>query len=151
MNSRVVYFDLGGEAYPLCFTLRAAEAFYQRYGEIDGWFPRLMELTRQEETNTETGETKVLVEGDQMKLLAEVLWLLETLMDAGTAHVWCNSGDAPDALKVDDLRDLVCIGDVPRIKEAIMLTTAAGNVREVGAQAPKNGEGAEAAASAPTS
>lgn len=151
MNSRVINFELGGETYPLCFTLRAAEEFYIRYGDIDGWFPRLLELTRQEETDEKTGEVRVLVEGDQIKLLAEVLWLLETLMDAGSAHVWANGGDAPEPLKVDDLRDMVCIGDVARIRDAVLLTTAAGNAREVGAQAPKNGEGAAAAELAPKS
>lgn len=144
MSGRLVEFELGGAAYPLCFTLRAVEQFYQRYGDVDGWFPRLLELTRQEETDPETGETRVVAEGDQMKLLAEVLWLLETLMDAGFRRAKADYMSAPRPLTLDELRDVVCIGDIARIRDAILRTVALGNGREVGAQAPKNGGGAEA-------
>lgn len=142
MNSRAVDFELRGVTYPLCFTLEAAEAFYQRYGDIDGWFKRLAELTRQEETDPDTGKTKVLVEGDQIKLLAEVLWLLDTLMQAGYEYCAWDREEAELPPGLDELRKLICIGDVARIQTAVIQTITLGNQREVGSGPAKNGEGA---------
>lgn len=142
MSGRSVDFELRGVTYTLCFTLEAAEQFYRRYGDIDGWFKRLSELTRQEETDPDTGETKVLVEGNQIKLLAEVLWLLDTLMQAGYEYCAWDREEAELPPGLDELRKLICIGDISRIRAAVLQTVILGNQREVGSSPAKNGEGA---------
>lgn len=132
--SRTVEFEMGGTTYPLCFTLRAVEEFYQRYDSIDGWFSQLLEYSYQDEANP----------GDSMKLFAETLWLLETLMRAGYERAKAEQGSAavyPPEL--DAMRDLLCVGDLSRARDAVIETISLGNIREVGAQPPKNGEGAE--------
>lgn len=149
MSGRILDFELLGVTYPLCFTLEAAEEFYQRYGDIDGWFKRLSELTRQEETDPDTGQTRVVVEGDQIKLLAEILWLLDTLMQAGYERCAWDREEAELPPGLDELRKILCIGDIARIRAAIMQTIVLGNQREVGAQAPKNGDGAPSAGQGP--
>lgn len=134
MTGRTVDFELGGVTYPLCFTLRAVEAFYQRYDSIDGWFARLQEYSYQDEDHP----------GDSMQLFAETLWLLETLMKAGYERAKVERGSAavyPPEL--DTMRDLLCVGDLSRARDAVIQTISMGNIREVGAQAPKNGEGAD--------
>lgn len=143
MSGRTVDFELRGVTYPLCFTLEAAEDFYRRYGDIDGWFPRLSELTRQVETDPDTGETKVLVEGDQIKLLAELLWLLDTLMQAGYYYSAWDKEEAETPPGPDELRRIICIGDISRIQTAVIQTITLGNQREVGSGPAKNGEGAQ--------
>lgn len=149
MSGRSVEFELRGVTYPLCFTLEAAEQFYRRYGDIDGWYHRLAELTRQEETDPDTGKTKVIVEGDTIKLLAEELWLLDTLMQAGYEYSAWDREEAETPPGLDELRKLICIGDIARIQTAVIQTITLGNQREVGSGPAKNGGGATAAGQAP--
>lgn len=153
MSSRIVRFQLGETTYPMCFTLQAAEAFFTRYQSIDGWWPRLMELSHQEEEDEETGEVVVVVEGDTMQLLAEYLWLLDTLIRAG---IEAEKADGPEFARKGTatappqaLTSLLCLGDIAQVRDAIVQTITKGIQREVGAETPKNGAGAEAAASAP--
>ena len=149
MSGRVVDFELRGAVYPLCFTLDAADQFYQRYGDIDGWYGRLSELTRQEEADPDTGETRVIVEGDPIKLLAEVLWLLDTLMQAGYEYSAWDQEEAELPPGMEELRKIVCIGDISRIQAAVIRAITLGNMREVGSGPAKNGEGARPGGSAP--
>lgn len=132
MNSRAVDFELRGVTYPLCFTLEAADQFYQRYGAIDGWFDRLKEYSYQDEEHP----------GDTIKLFAEYLWLLDTLMQAGYEYCAWDREEAELPPGLDELRKLLCVGDISRMQTSVIETITRGNVREVGAAAPKNGEGA---------
>ena len=132
---RTVEFELAGVKYPLCFTLAAVEKFYHRYGDIDGWADRLREYSN-------TGEDHP---GDTMQLLAEVLWLLDTLMEAGYNHVSQFSGDAETPPGLDELRHMLCVGDIARVRETVIRSITLGNTREVRTQEPKNGEGAPGA------
>lgn len=127
MNGRIVEFELDGAVYPLCFTLRAAEDFWARYNDIDGWMDRLQELH---------------AGGDVMTILAEYVWLLHTLMTAGFYRTAKNQDETGAPPSFDRMCDLVCAGDISRIRDIIIKTIGAGNSREVGVKAPKNGEGA---------
>lgn len=141
MSGRTVEFELCGVKYPLCFTLQAVEDFYTRYGDVDGWYGRLAELNYRDAENP----------GEPIKLYAELLWLLETLMKAGYDMASYVDGETPLYPDMDELRNLLCVGDLSRVQAAVVETVSLGNQREVGAQAPKNGEGASDGELAPRS
>lgn len=129
MSSRIVEVEINGTKYPLCFTLYAFKKVSEKYGSLETC---LKELDR-------------LILEDQSKGLDEHLWMLKLLLDAGREALAHEDAGYPEPPDLKTLEKSACFGDCNAVIEAIRI----GNSREVGAEAPKNGEGAEAAASAP--
>lgn len=125
---RTVYIELGGVSYPMCFTLRAFSAVCERYGDLSSCLKKLDELVAQSE---------------QVTLIQEYLWLLSTLLDAAFER----DGYLEDVCcppQLEDLQNLFTPGEVVELQRKVLETITLGNAREVGAEPPKNGDGAGA-------
>lgn len=127
---RILEFKINGDVYPLCFTLRAAEAVEERYGSLEECFTQMKALWDEQ---------------NRMAVMDEYLWQLHLLMDCGRRHRNAGWSDSKDIPSLEDLKDLFCIGDLVEIQETVIAAITVGSQREVGVSAPKNGEGAAAA------
>lgn len=116
--------EICGVTYPLCFTLGVMFSFCDRYGDMDQMWPRLRDL-REAKKSTE--------------LFREYLWQLERLMNGGYQEAVQSDGKAEEPISAAEMENMLCLGDVARVQEAISQAIVLGSSREVGTQAPKAG------------
>ena len=121
MGSRVATYKINGKEYPLCFTMGAAAAMMERYGDI-------------------TKISDAITGDDANKCLTEAIWMLGQLLHSGCMHARLLGGDVPDPPGVCALYDLLTIGDLRDVRLAIMACLAAGSARNVEAEPIKNAE-----------
>lgn len=143
---RTVEIEIGGNTYPLCLTLWAYGQICGRYEGMKGCLQRLDEVSGKFEQDPDTGEIRVLQAEDTPALIEEYLWLLEQLMEGGRQASVTPGNTAPRQLPLPArarLLELLCPGDIPYVQKKIFEAITAGQAREVGAQAPKNGAGGE--------
>ena len=132
MSSRVVRIELGGREWPMCLTLWAYKMICERYEGL----PQCLE------------KLDAMVESaDNLGLIQEYTWLADQLL-RGAHHANFLSDDTDPPTQAV-MADILCPGDIPYLQGKVLECIRVGQSREVGAEAPKNGEGAEAAASAP--
>ena len=132
MSNRLVKIELKGREWPMCLTLRAYSKICERYESLPQSLKKL----------------DALVEAvDNLGLIEEYTWLADQLLWAVHEYDDQNSENNPPTQL--DLQDLLCPGDIPYLQAKVLECIMTGQSREVGAEAPKNGAGAEAAASAP--
>lgn len=136
---RTVEIEIGGNTYTLCLTLWAYGQICGRYESMKGCLQRLDEVSGKFEQDPDTGEIRVLQAEDTPALIEEYLWLLDTLMGGGFQ---CK-GITTDVPQLPDFREVLCPGDIPYVQKKVFEAITAGQAREVGAQAPKNGAGGE--------
>lgn len=145
---RIVEIDIGGRTYPLCLTLWVFGQICDRYGSLRECMQRLDDVSGQFERDEETGQVTVLRSEDTQALIEEYLWLLEQLMAGGRQTAALIGKIVPresPAPRMDQahLRELLCPGDIPYVQIQVLAAITAGQAREVGTQAPKNGAGAD--------
>lgn len=132
MSSRLVKIELKGREWPMCLTLRAYSKICERYEGLPQCLEKLDALVKAV---------------DNLGLIEEYTWLADQLLWAVHSYDDQNSENNPPTQL--DLQDLLCPGDIPYLQAKVLECIMTGQRREVGAVAPKNGAGAEAAASAP--
>lgn len=132
MNSREVKIELRGKEWPMCLTLRAYSKICERYEGLPQCLEKLDAL---------------VAAVDNLGLIEEYTWLADQLLWA--VHFYDDQNEENNPPTQLDMKDLLCPGDIPYLQEKVLECILVGKRREVGAAAPKNGEGAEAAASAP--
>lgn len=132
MSSRVVTINVAGREWPMCMTLRAYTKICERYENLPNCLEKLDAL---------------VASADNLGLIEEYTWLADCLMWA--IHTYDDSDDSNNPPTQLDLKDILCPGDIPYLQKTVLDCIRVGQSREVGAEAPKNGDGAEAAASAP--
>lgn len=121
MSSRVTTYTICGREFPLCFTMGAAAAMMERYGDI-------------------TKISDAITGDDAKKCLTEAIWMLGQLLHAGCMHARLLGEDVPDPPGVCALYDLLTIGDLRDARLAIMACLSAGSSRNVEAEPIKNVE-----------
>lgn len=143
---RTVDIEIGGHTYPLCLTLWAYGQICDRYESMAGCLRRLDEVAGEFERSEETGKIKVIRPEDTPALIEEYLWLLEQLMTGGKQASTDFPGIVPRGQlslpNREQLRAVLCPGDIPYVQTTVLLAITAGQAREVGTQSPKNGAGA---------
>lgn len=132
MSSRLVKIELKGREWPMCLTLRAYSKICERYEGLPQCLEKLDALVNAV---------------DNLGLIEEYTWLADQLLWAVHSYDDQNSENNPPTQL--DMQDLLCPGDIPYLQAKVLECIMTGQRREVGAEAPKNGAGAEAAASAP--
>lgn len=124
--NRVVEIDIAGKTWPICLTLKAFSDIYEKYESLSKCLEKLDELVKN---------------GDNIGLIDEYTWLLDCLLWA------CKTAEDQDYENTppnqERLKDLFSPGDVPYIQRKVLECIQLGQSREVGAEPPKNGEGAE--------
>lgn len=125
---RTVDIEIAGKTWPMCLTLKAFGDICDRYGGLAECLKQLDELVEAQ---------------DHMGLIDEYMWLLDCLLWAQKTAEDQDYENAPPTM--ERLNDLFSPGDMLYIQERVLACIRAGQAREVGAQAPKNGVGAEAA------
>ena len=116
---------LAGIEYPLRFTLRAVKACGEKYGSLEGMFAAIQ------------GKC-----GDTVGVVDDCLWLLNLMLDAGYRYNLANGQSVLEPPPEDLLLDTL---DLAEMQGAILGAIAGDSERTVEAEAPKNGQGAEAA------
>lgn len=144
---RTVDIDIAGRTYPLCLTLWVFGQICDRYGSLRECIQRLDEVAGAFERDEETGAVKVIRPEDTQALIEEYLWLLEQLMTGGRQTAAPKSlivprDSPPPSIDQGQLMEALCPGDIPYVQSRVLEAITAGQAREVGTQAPKNGAGA---------
>lgn len=123
--NRVVEIELGGVTWPMCLTLAAYIQICERYGDLPACVAKLDGLVG---------------ENGNRELIEEYTWLAEQMLYA--AHAAADGDDELAPPIQDDLLVLLTPGDFPEFQRKVLECIRIGQSREVGAEAPKNGEGA---------
>lgn len=122
MDKRTPEFTVGGKAYPLNFSVRAAKEVTERYGDIS--------------QIGDAFQTENLV-----KTMEESIWLLALMMNQGIARRNLLEGKQEQGVKESELEVLLDASDMGRLRAALMDAMTAGMSREVELEVdPKNGE-----------
>lgn len=122
--NRTVDIEMGGRTWPMCLTLAA---YIKICGKYDGLPECLRNLDHLVATNDNRG------------LITEYSWLADQLLYA--AHAAAEGDDEDTPPNQDDILQLLSPGDMPELQRKVLDCIRIGNSREVGAEAPKNGEG----------
>lgn len=122
---RTTEIEIGGKTYPLCFSLGAMCAFFEKYGSLDGVFQAPSEKQKA---------------GDLPGVIGEYLWQLHQLLVSGKEHVELNHMQAETPPPLDALYGLLNVSDLNEIQLKISEAIAAGSRREVKAEPGKNTE-----------
>jgi len=125
--NRTVEIDIAGKTWPMLLTLWAYSKICDEYGSMSDCLKTLDGLVKA---------------GDNRGLIQHYTGLMDTLLLAA-AHKPASQEvcppNPPDRLM---LLDLFSPGDLPYIQRKVLEAIQVGQSREVGAEAPKNGEGA---------
>lgn len=122
--NRTVEIDIAGKTWPMCLTLWAYSQICEEYGSLPDCLKTLDGLVK---------------EGDNLGLIQHYTKLLSTLLYAAAPGPVQPENRPPDMIT---LLNLFYPGDVPYIQRKVLEAIQVGQSREVGAEAPKNGEGA---------
>lgn len=116
---------LAGIEYPLRFSLRAVKACGEKYGSLEKMFEAIQGRG-----------------GGTLEVVDDCLWLLGVMLDAGYRY---NRANGLEALEPPDAELLLDVLDLAEMQGAMLGAIAGDSGRTVEAEAPKNGDGAEAA------
>lgn len=119
--------ELNGKKHVLAFTCRAAEKIEEKCGDIRNI------------AKMNDGETAG-------KTLANTMWMLAVLMEAGKRYADKNGIETAEPIGYDELMDDYGLDDIATIKGAIAGAISGGQKTTVDAVPPKNASAAEAAA-----
>ena len=98
---------IDGREHLLCFSVRVLRAVVDRYGSVEGLHAS---------TSTE----------DQAKTLAEALWQLAAMMDAGARYAALEGLPNAEPLTQEQLDDVCDISDFFEIRMAVQRTITSG-------------------------
>lgn len=113
---------VGGKAYPMNFSIKAAREVTDRFGDI--------------------GNLGRAFQGDDMgKQLEDIVWLLALLINQGIARRNLLDGTQERGVKAEDLEVLLDMEDLGRLTDELLAAITAGMAQEVELEPdPKNGE-----------
>ena len=117
---RTAKLTIDGRTYLLCFSARVMRACVDRYGSM-------------------SGVNEALSDTDPGKALDESIWLLSSMMAAGTRYARLNGLECPEALTYDQMYDACGIDDLEGLKGKIAETIRESNRTNVEVEPPKNG------------
>ena len=119
---RITEFEIGGRSFPLNFSVRAAELFAERYGDV-----------------SEIGKA---FEGENTaKMLSEFTWILFVLIEQGCAYKNLVENENLDAPTFDDLKVIVGLQDLLARRDELMRAIVSGMETTVEAEVDsKNAE-----------
>lgn len=119
--NRVVQMDIGGTAYPLCFSTAVSCAMDEKFHGYDGF--------------------NAVMQSDSIKArLDAALWMLDQLLQSGKRRAEWFGEAAPPPPTLAVLPDLFTVADLLGVVTKINEALAAGNARDVEAEPPKNAE-----------
>lgn len=127
---RIQYVDIAGQSYPLNFSVRAAAAVTERYGDIMGINGALGLSGTQDGTPP-----------DSVQIMMEMQWMLALLLKEGAAYVSLLHGETIQPPTQEALEVLLQPGDALRIRIAVLDTVNVGLSATVEVEPePKNAE-----------
>lgn len=97
---RITEITIGGKAYPLNFSVRAAKKAVERYGDL-----------------TEVSRALVGLD-EKYNPVDETIWMLETMLEEGARYVKLTDGADIVPLKGEELETLVGYYDVALARKA---------------------------------
>lgn len=113
-----------GTEYPLCFSLRVVRSCGEHFGGLEN-----MDIA--------------LTSGGAENSIAECIWLLSQMLDAGYRYELCEGKEAQKPPTEDALMDQFGLEDLADLQQCLTDTMNAGKERTVEAEAQKNGEAQE--------
>lgn len=113
---------VGGKAYPLNFSVKAAREITERFGDVENIF-------------------QAFQGGDLGKRMDDVVWLLALLINQGIARRNLLNETQVEEVKAEDLEILLGLDDLVGIMMELLAAITAGMEQEVELEPdPKNGE-----------
>lgn len=112
---------INGVEHLLCFSLRVVKEASERYGGVE-----------------KIGDA--ITDGDSMKSLDEIAWLLSAMMRAGVRYAQVNDLETAPALSADEFLDICDIQDIATLRGKIFETIVSGNKPDVEVDSAKNTE-----------
>ena len=116
---KIMTIEVGGKEYPVCMNARVWAAGEEKYGSVEQFLAAVYSADI---------------------ALADTIWLLATMLDAGYRAVQYQGEKTEKPPTYNELLDIIDLDDLPQIKRSTIQTTTMHTARKTELEQSKNVE-----------